>query len=50
MKSSFFNLSNSTSVTNLSIDYVGKYEVVYTFKNFCSLNAWNSEFQKLDFK
>ena len=35
MKSSFFNLSNSTSVTNLSIDYVGKYEVVYSFKNLC---------------
>ena len=33
MKSRFFNLSPSPSVTNLSIDYSGKYELVYSIKD-----------------
>ena len=46
MKSLFINLSTSPSVTNLSTDYSGKYELVYNFQGSVnrilasSLNAW----------
>ena len=33
MKSLFFNSSTSPSVFNLSIDYGGNYELVYSFKD-----------------
>ena len=32
MKSWFFNLSTSSSVADLCIDYRGKYELVYNIK------------------
>ena len=36
MKSLFFNLFTSPSVTNLFIDYDGKYELIYSFKDLRS--------------
>ena len=33
IKSLIFNLSTSASVTNLFIDYSGKYELIYSIKD-----------------
>ena len=39
MKLLFFNLSTSPSVTDLTTDYGGKYELVYRFKG---LEFWQT--------